>query len=346
VRRAHTLIELLIALALGTLLAAAAWSAVRAASQAITVVTRLSIQNRLLRAGAHAALDDLDTWSSYDDPTDAARQPLRAPGEPFQPMALPDGDPRRWDDLDLALDADQSDARCWYRGAGVISNGWSAGSGREYGDYALHGRIDHPDAARRWSARMQRDIVDRLGFYALFELMPANTVFSWFDADGFVPAQFHATDGYTERDRLYQPFVWSEARDEPRELALLSCLSAASVTTAATFRQPGDDPSHRWFSNWATDKWRLDGVRGCVSVITPMPLRPATWPALAIDLNRWAGCGRFWAIANVTVVDPTTAERISLHLRTHTTTLLGARRQRHRDAGWARAGQPTLDDGT
>jgi hypothetical protein len=320
---------------------------VRMGSHALTTVTRLSVQNRLLRAGASAALEELDTWRTWDDPDDVARQQLRADGEPFHPLALAPGDPLRWDDADTTLDADQSDPRCWFRGSGVVSNGLD-GVGIElpYGDYALSGRSDHPVAARRWSARMQRDLLRHLGYYGLLELMPGNTIFSWFGEDHLVPAEFHdAFAGYTAIDRLYQPYVWSAQRDEPRELAILCDLSACVVTTAPAYRAPGDQPSHRWFSNWTGGKWQLSNLRLAAARPELLPLRPANWPSLAIDLNRWVGTNRFWATANVAVTDPIGGERLTLHLRTHTTTLRGARRQRAAGGGWASAGQPTLDDG-
>ncbi|MDA3961348.1 MAG: prepilin-type N-terminal cleavage/methylation domain-containing protein [Planctomycetota bacterium] len=72
-RRAFTLIELTIALGLGLLVAYAAYAAFNTASQTIATVNRLALENRLMRAGYIAALEDADYWLHYDDPAQFSR---------------------------------------------------------------------------------------------------------------------------------------------------------------------------------------------------------------------------------------------------------------------------------
>jgi len=67
--KAFTLIELLIALGLGMLIMLTAVAGLRVASQGITLGNRLSLENRLIRAGMFQAIEQGDFWTDVDDPT-------------------------------------------------------------------------------------------------------------------------------------------------------------------------------------------------------------------------------------------------------------------------------------
>ncbi len=67
-RRAFTLIELLIAMALGTVIIYTAVAGFRLASSSITIANRLSLENRIIRAGMANALDQADFWTDVDAP--------------------------------------------------------------------------------------------------------------------------------------------------------------------------------------------------------------------------------------------------------------------------------------
>jgi hypothetical protein len=96
--QAFTLIELMIAVTLGTLIVFTAVAGFSAASTAITRANRLSLDNSLLRAAYFQAQTYLDYWTDIDDPESAspAGNPLRATrvvtslpaprGLPFTPM--------------------------------------------------------------------------------------------------------------------------------------------------------------------------------------------------------------------------------------------------------------------
>lgn len=98
-RRAFTMIELLVAVGLGSLVVLVAVAGLRSAAGAVTHANRLSLDNALLRAGYLEAQDQLDFWTNLDDPTDSGRQQLRQrnnnAGMPFLPMrsafVLPNG---------------------------------------------------------------------------------------------------------------------------------------------------------------------------------------------------------------------------------------------------------------
>lgn len=88
---AFTLIEMMIAVALGSLIIYTAVSGFRTASQTITSANRLSMENNLLRAGYFEAQVQLDFWTNLDDPTKPnAERPLRqtdtGKGLPFTPL--------------------------------------------------------------------------------------------------------------------------------------------------------------------------------------------------------------------------------------------------------------------
>ncbi|MBA3936513.1 MAG: prepilin-type N-terminal cleavage/methylation domain-containing protein [Planctomycetes bacterium] len=90
-KSAFTLIEMMIAIALGLVIIYVAVAGVRTASQTISVANRLSLENSLLRSGYYAAQEQLDFWTNLDDPTrPAAERPLTritsGHGMPFTSM--------------------------------------------------------------------------------------------------------------------------------------------------------------------------------------------------------------------------------------------------------------------
>lgn len=75
--RGFTLVELVVATGVGMFVLVTAYGAVRSASRTIQASERLALENRLLRAGFIYALDEIDYWTLYDDPTSVGGQPLR-----------------------------------------------------------------------------------------------------------------------------------------------------------------------------------------------------------------------------------------------------------------------------
>jgi hypothetical protein len=103
-RAAFTLLEMTIAIALGTMIILVAVSGFRTASQTLTAANRLSLENSMLRSGYYEAQIQLDFWTNLDDPTkDDSERPLKSStsvgaitewtyqsrkrGLPFTPMA-------------------------------------------------------------------------------------------------------------------------------------------------------------------------------------------------------------------------------------------------------------------
>jgi len=67
-QRAFSLIELLIAMALGMIIIYTAVAGFRLTSSSISVANRLSLENRIIRAGIADALDKVDFWTDVDAP--------------------------------------------------------------------------------------------------------------------------------------------------------------------------------------------------------------------------------------------------------------------------------------
>ncbi|HYE04379.1 MAG TPA: hypothetical protein VEL07_02555 [Planctomycetota bacterium] len=90
--RAFSLIEALIAVALGMVIATAAWSALRVASQSMQSARRLAMTNELIAVGVQRAFAELDGWEAYDARFGAADgRRLRASSTP--PVATGGGRP-------------------------------------------------------------------------------------------------------------------------------------------------------------------------------------------------------------------------------------------------------------
>lgn len=79
-RRGFTLIEMMIAIALGSVVIYTAYAGFSMASQSIVVANRLSLENALMRAGYLQAHQQLDFWTNLDDPYDASHERLRLSG--------------------------------------------------------------------------------------------------------------------------------------------------------------------------------------------------------------------------------------------------------------------------
>jgi hypothetical protein len=79
-RFGFTLIELMLSIALGTLIVYTAWAAFNVTSQTMTLANRLALENTLIRAGMCEAHNQLDYWTNLDDPDDVTNQKLRIAG--------------------------------------------------------------------------------------------------------------------------------------------------------------------------------------------------------------------------------------------------------------------------
>ncbi|MBA3846936.1 MAG: prepilin-type N-terminal cleavage/methylation domain-containing protein, partial [Planctomycetes bacterium] len=214
--RAFTLIELIIAMALGAIIITAAAASLRLGAHSVTIADRLSRENALMRAGMTEAHREVDFWTRYDDPDDAQRQRLRstspwdaARGLPFTPLAASAAggvavwprvvtsgeDARGWDPGEPWAAADP---KTWWRG-NVIE--------RPETDYLRFGRYaifanrddaltiasptrqtsngdvcpgDYGDVAvaHTWLHNQLDGCHRAIGFFALLDYMPTNQIYA------------------------------------------------------------------------------------------------------------------------------------------------------------------------
>lgn len=165
--RAFTLLELMIAVALASMIVYTAVAAFRVASQSMTVAKRLSVENNMLRAGYYAALEELDFWDLYDNraATDVTKNPLRVAKKPFAPMSY---DPSRH----------SADPRTWWRGFGFAH---TAEYTLKWGNYSLLAKAAHDDPVRAWYPNQVKKLNETLGSYGMISYLPGNAIFSWYD---------------------------------------------------------------------------------------------------------------------------------------------------------------------
>lgn len=241
-RNAFTLIELLVSLAIGSLLLVVVYAAFRTSLQAISSTRKLSLENRVLRAGFIAALEECDWWDLYDDRGDATAQRLRAApadangnwGLPFAPMTAvfaprptgagaPDEDTRWWA-KDYPWPA--HDPLTWCRS--TINEGYDrtyGGERRAFGNYGLFSHVkDAPvleDPAnagaadygavpagvvdRHWRDRQFAGLLHALGPYGLIDYLPANAFFALNGDPGDDRRYGTADDRDVEPERRFLP---------------------------------------------------------------------------------------------------------------------------------------------
>ncbi|HYE04089.1 MAG TPA: prepilin-type N-terminal cleavage/methylation domain-containing protein [Planctomycetota bacterium] len=309
-RTGFTLIELLIAVSLGMVLCLTAYAGVRSSAQAVTVTTRMSLENALLRDGVLAALDDLDTWGSLDHPADAALRPLRGAGSPFAPLSL-DG---------LPVDPDQARQDSWFNGDP------NHGNSQDGGDFALLGTAAEP--GRSWRHVLLQRVASQLGYYALIDYAPANMIFARRDETGAPDPEFFdcwaASPG-----AFYSPNHADNTN--PRDFVGITRGTMYTVSAEPAF--VADGVHRRYYRFWdypvtGTVPFSQDAFRRAGQRLALLPLRAAHWPALSVTTRRFILGYRRWQTGTVVLADPLTGAQSKLFVATTTTTLRGARRMR------------------
>lgn len=218
-RRGFTLIELMMALAMGTAIILIATAGVRAASLTMTAVNRLSFQNNLLREGFIAASNEVDFWLRVDDPGFPNRQPLRKPAvsngghAPFTPFrqSWPTGKigTKYYSDNNSTermtgwnpsvMTWASADPRTWCRvnGAERASSvtfpdpvHGRLTSDLRFGDYSLFEHINpagrnvsttmyNAEGCRSWYGNQIKGALDAMGMYGLCAYLPSNTFWAY-----------------------------------------------------------------------------------------------------------------------------------------------------------------------
>lgn len=350
-RAGFTLIELIVSIGIGVVICATAFVAVRVSAQTIVAADRLSLENRMMRVGVARALDELDFWTSYDDPTPgSANQTLRGPGEPFhafdftaEDLSL-DMEPRR-DPTQSYEDWAARDARTWFRGDAGTDDA------KRMGDFALISHLGYSDggplngAHRRWPHRVVTDVSTDLGYHALIDYAPASMMYACILADGSVPNEFSAiSDGGP--GVMYSSAFW-ESR--PHDFFALTSGAVFPLLVPDRIADPlyqSPDIHRSLFLDFGTPTagWGANDLwTRCGDPQRPLPLHPAHWPELDVIVRHYAANARQWHAASVVARSPVTGQSFKLFFTHTATTLRGARRQRDASSGWSRPGSPSLD---
>ncbi|MBA3683780.1 MAG: prepilin-type N-terminal cleavage/methylation domain-containing protein [Planctomycetes bacterium] len=187
--RAFSLVELLVAMALGLIVAFTAYAGLRVAVKTMAVAQQLSRENRVIAEGYVQGMTEADLWYAVDDPFDAAGQRQRtawneagtldqvlddAPGvigadgvtgQPFVAMDLPEGywnwniaDPRTWGTQGFHK------SRTFQNALG--GGEWATGSNSQIGC------IGHPDQVNAWMHGVQDRMFSSLGWTGYLDYLP------------------------------------------------------------------------------------------------------------------------------------------------------------------------------
>jgi prepilin-type N-terminal cleavage/methylation domain-containing protein len=328
--KAFTLIELLISIALGSLLIYVAMAGLTVASQSIIQANRLSLSNGMLRTAVVAANYEMDFWDTFDSRSDLTKQPLRNGPYPFKELAF--------NTSTTSLQFDHSNAREWYNG-----HIWSSVSEKGHpfymnrlGDYSIFGKSGMAND-REWRHTILKHITDNLGYYAAVDYLPANYIYAFYDADGKVPEEFgrygqglgkgnnppsgHFNTNHRERD---QP------KSKP-EMGHSAGFSLTSVGGNSNNMHPG---VHRFV--FTSDQKKSVDFREMRDFsrypkVDFLPVKPEAWPGVTIKTAVYFYQNRFHHVSHITIVDPLNGEDILIGVDALTTTLRGARRQRGLD---------------
>jgi prepilin-type N-terminal cleavage/methylation domain-containing protein len=209
-RRGFTLIELMISIALGLVVVLTAFAVFQATARTMNRAQRISMQNQLLLAGLWKGLDELDSWEQCNDPADP-RNPTRQPRlYKANPSADIRSDARPFNDIKdaaavnppwapvggnaSALRYMPDDPRWWYRYrfiapaielTGTVNHPDTAGFLPRYEQYGCIGfAVDAyqlpavggtPDPTRAFLHEWSDRLATRLGFYAMFDYLPAGS---------------------------------------------------------------------------------------------------------------------------------------------------------------------------
>ncbi|MBA3936057.1 MAG: prepilin-type N-terminal cleavage/methylation domain-containing protein [Planctomycetes bacterium] len=356
-RRAFTLIEMLIAIALGLVLVYTAAAGLRVAAQTVTVANRLALENEIMRNGFEIALDEVDLWRAYDEPVDAMRQGQRSAGGifcPFKSSAVgvsttapatsatiiidianipgPTDSERGWNS-DYVWPV--ADPRTWFRN----NMAERSGTALHFGGYKRFSTVGPADATGRthtWLANQLDRLVSAFGYYGMADYLPAGTIYDY--AGGSFPVtgggmcsllantgglNFQNGDGGAD----FAQSLYRATKNTAFAVYPLTAATPINATSAAYTRwnvgQNANQDSTRTFQLVTSSH---DPV---------LEIRPTTWPTMTVSTARTLAYNRFACVARVHWTSPLTGNTSELSFTCFGTSLRGARQQRRADSGWA-----------
>jgi prepilin-type N-terminal cleavage/methylation domain-containing protein len=364
IHRGFTLLEALIAIALGSLIIYAAVAGFRVSAQSITTANRLSLENSMLRAGFLAALHEVDTWTAYDDPesTTGSDRALRRPQLPFSPMPplarapsssassgsamgqymypSPEGD-SGWDPTYFWP---PNDPRTWWRANAAE---WNMTAGRS-GNYAQFANTI--GAPHSWLFNQMNMLQSNLSWYGYCDYLPPSMLYSFIRGGDLDPtftsgSSFRNHDGGT----WFPQGRYRCTKDTSYTVVPLKPKGGTGSIAASNYRR-------YWNTGVGADENSVkDFMNKALSTRPLLSSQPAHWPVMKIEVARFLSHNRFVNLNTVQWTNTLTGEPISLSFTAIGTTLRGARQMRKpgppdtaSPPGWARWYAPgsSLNDPT
>lgn len=373
-RNGFTLIEMMIAVALGMLIVYTATAAFRVAAQSVTVANRLSLENAVLRAGFQLAHQDLDFWTNVDDP-DRARVGLRnggnASGMPFTPFST--SWPGAVNDTEGAVGHDKRDIawamgnpRVWWRGNMAEKNNTDLRFGRyslfanrsgtlnadqlstirvtsgtdpmgtpSYTMYSYGGPVQVP---RSWIYGQISGLEKALGFYGLCDYLPANAVYAY-----YVPWDTGCNLGGMPKWMIDPGGGFNNGdggQQTPRGKyrnsyqTSYAIIDPRSSNDSATLRNRHRRHYHLGYGSGEGSQNEFNSWSAIPD--DHLPARPTSWPGLQVSVQRFIKNTRFVNLARVVWSNPISGQTSELSFTGFGTTLRGARQQRAAAGGWAK----------
>lgn len=360
-RRGFTLIELMLSVVLGSLIIYTAMAGFRVAAQTVTVANRLSLENSMLRAGFQIALNEVDTWTAYDDPESkqAGDQALRLAQRPFAPLpkltrvststggtggsGTPvDGQylypsPESDTGWDHAYFWPPNDPRTWWRANAAE---WHATSGRS-GKYSQFANT--VSAPHTWLFTQMNMLQNGLGFYGFCDYLPPSMLYA-FIRDGDMDPLFVNGSAFRNGDggTWFAQGRYRCTKDTSYVLVPLKPSGGAGQLTTGNFR--------RYFSTGvgASTSSVGDLMSKALSSQAMLTTQPIHWPQMKVEVARVLSYNRFVNLSQIKWTNSLTGEPIVLSFTAIGTTLRGARSMRKPGDpgmahGWARWYAPGSD---
>jgi len=304
-RRAFTIVELLVAIALATTIIFTAFTAFRVAQTAIGVGNRLASENSLLRAGYAFGMREIDGWEG----TRAATAALTP--NPFAVLNAstlntidhrPTEDWWHWREAITAMPA------------ALPATGWHNSTFAMPGLTATESADLYKECRYFYSNSLIRETtLDTLGWYGYLSYMPYGTLYTskrgW-SGDNNVWGGVNFGDAATStggwvtdwfNTTMYSPTLGGGRSRGGIAYAFgaQTVLYGLTASTAAN-----------------------EAVR---TNLLAASIRPAHWPDLQVNVSRSYSFGRITHYVEINAKSPVTDQLLSLHFRTWGTTLRGAR---------------------
>lgn len=382
-RTGFTLIEMLIAMSLGMAVVYTALAGFRVLTQAITTSRQMSLENGLLRAGMQLAMNEVDFWTTSDDPGKPGdtvidpKRPMRmgggvTPGMPFtpfpnvkdvvtggpfvddrprfdEPVALPRGG---WNPNPLAWAA--WDQRTWTRSNLAEATSVNhAGVYQYWGTFGIYENLDATKSWHHWYGGQVGGLINALGFFGLYDYLPSNSFVTYhgpppLSAPGSiswagVPTALTQNVSWLCTNDGADNIMHARIRNTNGTRYFLPGPEKATASLSRSLAKIGYNGRDRGYAQAVVDEFVRDAGVAQQAIVW----RPDAWPDISCDVRRLIEHGHQMTTCTITSMHPLTGVKIVIPFAVVGTSLRGARQQRLPTTGWADPfSGPTLDYNT